>query len=46
MRSETKSEYVCPNCGYEYEINDSGDHIQPCPNCGSQEIVKNLNEER
>lgn len=35
------SEYTCPNCDSEYEIDDNGDPIQKCPNCGSLEMVKN-----
>lgn len=37
------SEYTCGNCEEDFQINTEGGHIQPCPECGSQEMVKGLN---
>lgn len=42
MNEDTKSELNCGNCDEQFEIDDSGDRIQPCPNCDSPEMVKTL----
>lgn len=34
------SDYTCGNCENVYQIDTDGPVIQPCPNCGSQEMVK------
>lgn len=40
MEDVKKSEIDCGNCEEPFEMDDNGDHIQPCPNCGSNEMVK------
>lgn len=39
------SEHTCGDCGFVYEIDLDGDHIQPCPRCGFQEMVKKPRKE-
>ena len=36
----TTSGYTCGDCGFIYQIELEGSYIQPCPRCGSQEMVK------
>ena len=36
------SEHVCGNCDEPSVIDHDGDRVQPCDNCNSPEMVKEL----
>ena len=39
------SDYTCGNCDHVYQIDTDGEPIQPCPECGSNEMVKAPNKD-
>lgn len=38
----TTWEHRCGNCGAVYDVDSEGNRIQPCPECGSNEMIKGL----